>query len=97
MVIFIRGKPGEVMLNNEFIDERPAVPGNHRAIPNAGDQTRQRNAPNQAHQKSLARPFTSQEKIETDDTEDQDKPNQSFRQQREAGEEIEAEEQPFAG
>ena len=48
MVILVRRKAREVMLNNELIDERPTVPRDHRTVPDGRNHERQRHAPKQA-------------------------------------------------
>src|SRR5205085_12411800 len=91
IVIQVLEKTSEVMLENELIDNGPAIPGEHWAIPNACDRNRQWQSPNETPGEPRGRRFASNDEIDRDYSEDNYVADQSFSQQRKAGEEVERE------
>src|SRR5713101_7764426 len=92
MVILVRRKAREVMLNNELIDERPTVPRDHRTVPDGRNHERQRHAPKQADHEFARRPLAPQKEIDSNHAERNNDPDQAFGEQRETDKEVESEE-----
>src|SRR5438105_313925 len=93
MVILVRDKPLEVMLNNELIDKGPAILCDHRSIPNTGDGERKRQAPNETLRESPARRLASDDEIDRDDPKDNDTADQALGEQGKSGEDKERDQQ----